>query len=128
MANALRKLLSLGLLTLLSTACLPFGKKSNLAFKTHPLPETEEVIPETITYDYLRKHILGPQCISCHEGMGQEAKLISWWIVKGVPEESELFTWMEDGSMPPSRPATTRELEIVRRYIEQLKPAEEAEL
>ncbi len=109
------------LLVLLFTSCVPIGKKSKLSFTPESLPQVEAVIPENVSYEFLKKEILTPHCIKCHDRMGTEAGL-AWWLVPGVVEESELFLAMEDGSMPPGRAATTRELEIVRRYVEQLKP------
>jgi hypothetical protein len=113
------------LTTLLMTtlaSCLPLGSKSGLNFQENPLPIEEEVVPDIVTFEYLKRKILAPQCISCHKEMGTE-KGLKWWIVDGNFEESDLYVWMKDGEMPPrpEPPSTTRELEIVQRYIEQMK-------
>jgi len=119
MTNIFVMILFHALLTVILTSCLPFGSRPKLHFVPRPIPIEEEVVPDIVTFDYLKKKILAPQCISCHKEMGDE-KGLEWWIVEGNAEESDLYFWMKDGSMPPDRPASTRELEIVRRYIEQM--------
>ncbi len=122
MTNSFLKLLLFPLISALLTSCVPIGERSELHFVADPSVRFEELIPDDVTYEFLRRNILIPkQCIRCHQGMRTEAGLL-WWIVPGEVEESELFLSMEDGSMPPKRPATTRELEIVRKYIESLGP------
>ena len=100
------------------TSCLPMGTKTNLHFKKNPSFEAE-VVPDLVTFAFLKRKILAPQCISCHKEMANENELNKWWVVEGNVEESDLYVWMKDGDMPPDRAATTYELEIVRRYIEQ---------
>lgn len=119
MANRFFKFFTLALLLVSLTACLPFGGKSGLNFRENTIPIDEEIVPDVVSFDFLKRTVLTPYCISCHAEMGDEKKL-NFWIVKGNAEDSDLYFWMKDGEMPPERPATTRELEIVRRYIEQL--------
>ena len=119
MTNRITGFLIFASMTVFFSSCL--GTKTDLIFEPVAQPESEALVPEQVSYDYLKKEVLTPHCIKCHDRMGDQ-KLLEWWLVPGVPEESELLLAMEDGSMPPARAATTRELEIVRRYIEQLKP------
>lgn len=118
MPNIIWTIFILTLLPLSLTSCFRLSS-SELIFIDHTIPIQEEIVPDVVTFAYLKKKVLTPYCISCHKEMGDETEIM-WWIVPGSAEKSDLFFWMEEGSMPPERAATTRELEIVRRYIEQM--------
>lgn len=117
------KYLMLLIIFSLLAGCLPTDPKSSLAFKTNPIPTTEEVDPdEKITFETLKNKILTPYCIACHKGFAEEKKLLKK-VEPGDPEESELFQVVKDGSMPKDvPPLTSQELDLVRRYIVGLKP------
>jgi hypothetical protein len=89
--------------------------------------------PNAITFETIKNKILIPyQCLVCHASMKDEQKLLTpKRVVRGNAEESKLFQLLKNGSMPAKSPAhpevkgdplTTKDLEIVREYIDALKP------
>jgi len=81
----------------------------------------QDISPDQVVkYSDLKAQILSPNCFSCHSDVQTEAGL-SKWVTPGNPEQSLLFTRVEDGTMPKNaRPLTTQQLEIIRNYINQL--------
>lgn len=115
------------------TSCL--GHKGPLTFKEHqkPLSEAPEVRTEEpkpcppheehrVGFADLQKRILA-RCVGCHKGMATEEGILKR-IKPGDPEGSAFFRSVESGRMPKGAPPlTTEELELVRTYIKNLKPA-----
>lgn len=82
-------------------------------------PQEEESREDgTVSYAQLSQSILQPKCFRCHVEFRQETG-VRQQVVPGNPQESALFQMVENGTMPlGGPPLSTRELEIVRSYIE----------
>jgi hypothetical protein len=64
--------------------------------------------------------VLNPSCIRCHAWAADEAS-VQQRIIAGDPENSILYQKIKDGSMPPSGPLSTSNLQLVERYIRTIK-------
>jgi hypothetical protein len=78
---------------------------------------------QEVTYSQLKDAVLDPHCVRCHsdintpEGLGK-------WVKDGDPDNSPLFTSIQNGDMPKGKaPLSTLDLEITRNYIIQLAPS-----
>lgn len=108
----------------LLTSCLPdeSGLKFHVSEPQKPARETRTAeIPREVNFEFLSQEILTPKCISCHKGFTDEQKILKH--VKGNdPEISPLFDSVKTGRMPKkAAPLNSRELEIVRTYIEGIR-------
>lgn len=116
---------SLLLLSLfLFASCLPdeSGLKFQVSAPQKPAQEAQTAeIPPEVSFEFLSQEILAPKCITCHKGFTDEQKLLKH--VKGNdPEISPLFESVKTGRMPKkAAPLNSRELEIVRTYIESIR-------
>ena len=84
---------------------------------------TQEVTPVTTpaTFEQIRNEILVPKCLECHKWVRDEAR-VKRKLVPGNPDDSELFQVVESGEMPEDAPPlSTRELELIRSYINSIK-------
>ncbi|WPU66885.1 hypothetical protein [Peredibacter starrii] len=81
--------------------------------------ETE--IPDEVDFKVLSEEILVPKCISCHKGFTDETRILKH-VKENDPEISPLFQSVKTGRMPKKAPPLeSRELEIVRRYVESVR-------
>lgn len=104
------------------------SEKSDLVFNAgtigNPKAITKTEVPTTPKEKSI-KTVLS-QCIGCHDDMDAEERLLNY-ITPGEPEKSPLFLLTEDGSMPMGGdPLPTDELEIIKDYIINLRPAADA--
>jgi hypothetical protein len=106
-------------ISLLLAACVP--KKGDLNYSLDG-KVAEEVTPITVpvTFEQIKNEILVPKCLECHKWVRDEAR-VKRRIVPGIAEQSELFQSVESGEMPEdAAPLSTRELEMLRSYINSL--------
>lgn len=76
-----------------------------------------------VNYGVIKDQILASKCIGCHANAATEEGLMDW-VTPGNPEASPLFVKTENGSMPKNgSPLPTRDLELLRMYIDQLAVA-----
>lgn len=83
---------------------------------------SEEITPITTpaTFEQIKNEILVPKCLECHKWVRDEAR-VKRRIVPGKAEDSELFQVVESGEMPEdAAPLSSRELELLRSYINSL--------
>ena len=60
--------------------------------------ETEAYPP---TFTEIRRRIIEPKCISCHESFVSHKELLSGYVVPGQPDASEFLLEVESEAMPP---------------------------
>lgn len=102
------------LLTLLLAGCkVNIGTNESEQFKVIP-------ITGNVNFTALKSYIMDPSCIRCHSWAGNESS-VQQRISPGDPENSVLYQKIKDGSMPPSGALSTRQLELVARYIKAAK-------
>lgn len=102
----------------LAFACVP--QKGKLQYSVDGRLDELTPIQEPVSFQRLSSEILVPRCAECHRSIVNEARVLRW-VEPGNPDESLLFQVVESGEMPEdSAPLTTRELELVRAYIQGL--------
>lgn len=95
------------------------GKRSELVFD---VPTDDRIgVEGAVDFETLKSKILIPHCIKCHKKMDQ-AEGLTKHITNNDPYSSRLFLSVKEGTMPKkAAPLSTEEIEIVRKYIENLK-------
>lgn len=110
------KVLLLILLTSLA-ACVP--DKGGLVYSLDGKPRLSPVQTEAVSFATIQSEIL-TKCTECHRWAKSEDG-IKKFIVPGNPDASELFQSVRSGEMPEDAPPlTTKELELLRGYINSL--------
>lgn len=111
----------LAILTLfLLVSCLP--DKGELIYSLDGKPAVSPVEVEPVSFATIQTEIL-PKCTECHRWAKTEAGILKR-VIPGNPEASKLFRSVESGDMPEDAPPlTTKELELLRGYINSLVAA-----
>ncbi len=113
------KILSLLALFLL-VSCLP--DKGDLVYSLDGKPAVSPVEVEAVSFATIQTEIL-TKCTDCHRWAKTEEG-IRKKLVPGNAEASKLFRSVESGFMPEDAPPlTTKELELLRGYINSLVAA-----
>ncbi len=77
--------------------------------------ETEAYPP---TFTEIRRRIIEPKCISCHESFVSYKELLSGYVVAGQPNASELLLEVEGEAMPPyGAKLIDAEVQAIRTWI-----------
>jgi hypothetical protein len=73
--------------------------------------------PSGITYAQIKAAVLSPyRCLNCHS-VGTEAQLAKW-INTTTPSRSTFYTYISNGSMPPSGASPSADIEaLVLQYV-----------
>lgn len=111
-------------LLLLVSCGLPLSGPSNLVFEIRENAKAP-LNGETKAFQNFRQQILDAKCVKCHKNFTKEENLLKY-ISKKDPDSSKLFEVVKNGSMPKKAPPlTTLELEMVRKYIENVEVIED---
>ncbi len=107
-------------LIVLLASCVP--SKGDLVYTLDGKPRVSPVQTEAVSFATIQTEIL-TKCTECHKWAKTEDG-IKKFIVPGNPEASELFQSVRSGEMPEDAPPlTTKELELLRGYINSLVAA-----
>jgi hypothetical protein len=98
-------------------------------------PGPRPVDPMELAYQEIRRTILEPECLRCHNptkakggvDVSSLAKILSkpGLLVKGNPGESALFMAVYDGAMPPGSPLDEERIQKLQTWVESMAPAAE---
>jgi hypothetical protein len=101
-------------------SCVP--DKGALVYSIDGKPRTSPVETEAVSFSTIQTEIL-TKCTECHRWAKSEAG-IKKYIIPGNPDGSEIFQSVRSGEMPEEGPPlTTKELELLRGYINSLVAA-----
>lgn len=111
--------LALVLIIMFLISCVP--NKGKLTYSLDgKLTDAITPVSTPATFEQIRNEILVPKCLECHKWVRDEAR-VKRRIVPGNADESELFQVVESGEMPEDAPPlSSRELELLRSYINSL--------
>jgi hypothetical protein len=105
------------LLTLLIASCVP--DKGQLVYSVDGKPRVTPVQTEAVSFATIQTEIL-TKCTECHRWAKSEDG-IKKKLIPGNPEGSKIFQSVQSGEMPEDAPPlTTKELELLRGYINSL--------
>ena len=108
------------LLLFLLSACVP--SKGELTYSLDGKPRISPVQTEAVSFATIQTEIL-TKCTDCHRWAKSEEG-VRKRVIPGDPEGSKLFRSVESGEMPEDAPPlSTRELELLRGYINSLVAA-----
>ena len=105
------------LVLLILASCVP--NKGELVYSMDGKPRVSPVQTEAVSFTTIQTEIL-TKCTECHRWAKSEAG-IKKYIIPGDAEGSEMFQSVRSGEMPEDGPPlTTKELELLRGYINSL--------
>jgi hypothetical protein len=101
-------------------SCVP--SKGDLVYSLDGRSRVIPVETEAVSFATIQTEIL-TKCTECHRWAKTEAG-IKKYIIPGNPDGSEIFQSVRSGEMPEDAPPlTTKELELLRGYINSLVAA-----
>ena len=92
--------------------------------------EQFKVLPQltgTINFLTLKKYFLDPNCTHCHSWASDEAA-VQQRLKLGSPESSLIYQKVKSGAMPPNAALSTKQLDLLERYILQVKEVKAIEI